>query len=243
LTALFAICLAFPLVRPRAWSQVILVMLAAANYALVFLSGSRGTLLTATGCALVLLVLARQMRGRWLVALTVPLVALAITAQFGSRETRAVERINLLLNPRANLADRTSGRSQLVATGWRMFVEHPLGVGTGGYAVTRATFADVQALWTTPAQKEAHAGWIKILAENGLPGLVLMVAYVLSFPVAGWRWRSRDSFMLGVLVTLSFGLGFVSTEYQSKGLWFLAAGVMVLFARDTVLMPRRSVAA
>ena len=30
------------------------------------------------------------------------------------------------------------------------------------------------------------------------------------------------------LVTLVFGLGFTTTEYQSKGLWFLAAGVMAL---------------
>ena len=74
----------------------------------------------------------------------------------------------------------------------------------------------------------AHAGWIKILAENGLPGISLMGAYLVSFVVAGWRSRHRDLLMLGLLVTLVFGLGFTTTEYQSKGLWFLAAGVMAL---------------
>src|SRR2546425_974945 len=243
LTALFAVCLAFPLARPRVRGQVILATLAVANYTLVFLSGSRGTLLTATACGLFLLVATRHMRRRWMVAVSVPLIALAITTQFSDLQTQAVDRINVLLDPHENLTDRRSGRSQLALAGWRMFLDRPLGVGTGGFAVTRADFTEAASLWTSEARKAAHAGWIKILAENGLPGLGLMGAYVLSFTVAGWRSRNRSLLMLGVLVTLAFGLGFVSTEYQSKGLWFLAAGVMVLLRPDSPVMRREPVAA
>ena len=225
LTALFSICLAFPFARSRRHAQLVLVLLATINYTLAFLSGSRGTLLTATGCGLFLLILMRRMRRGWIVVLAAGLVALAVTTQFTDLQTRAVKRINLLWDPQQRLVDRTSGRSALLIGGWNMFVEHPLGVGTGGYAVTRVSLPGA---WRPRATLIAHAGWIKILAENGLPGISLMGAYLVSFVVAGWRSRHRDLLMLGLLVTLVFGLGFTTTEYQSKGLWFLAAGVMAL---------------
>ena len=238
LTALFAISLAFPLARPGLRGQGILAILAAANYTLVFLSGSRGTLLTATGCGLVILILTQRMRRRWVVVLTAGLVVLAMTRQFNARQSGAVNRINLLLNPQQSLLNRTSGRSALLIDGWHMFLDHPLGVGTGGYGVTRVNSAGAGPRWEPSSQLAAHAGWIKILAENGLPGIALIGPFVLSFAVAGWRSRNRDLLMLGLLVTLAFGLGFVSTEYQNKGLWFLAAGVMVLLRPGSVLTRR-----
>jgi O-antigen ligase len=233
LTALCGISLAFPLARQWPRSQLILALLASASYTLVFLSGSRGALLTATGCGLVLLILTRRMRRRWLVALTVTLVAVAIATQFTDLQTKAVDRVTLLWDPQYSIHVRTSGRSDLVVSGWRMFREHPLGVGTGGFAQTQLDVASPGS--SSFRAQQAHAGWIKILAENGVPGIALMGAYVLSFAVAGWRSRSRDLFMLGLLVTLAFGLGFVSNEYQSKWMWFLAAGVMVLLRPGSVL--------
>jgi O-antigen ligase len=237
LTALCGISLAFPLSRLWSRGAVTLTLLASANYTLVFLSGSRGALLTATGCGLVLLVLTRRMRRRWLAALTAVFVAVAIATQFTDLQTRAVDRIHLLLDQRKSLDARTSGRFDLLASGWTIFLQHPLGVGTGGFPRTRTDLVPRgSSPFSAQHTMQAHAGWIKILVENGVPGIALMGAYVLSFAVAGWRSRRRDPFMLGLLVTLGFGLGFVSTEYQSKWLWFLAAGVMVLLRPGSVLM-------
>jgi len=222
-----AICLAFALARLERRAQVVLAVLASVNYTLVFLSGSRGTLLTATGCGLFLLVLTPRMRHGWLAVLSAALVALPITMQFSDLQTRAVKRIHLLFDPHQSLSSRTSGRSVLLESGWDLFLENPLGVGTGGFSVARVDLNLATGRlsgWRAQEEEAAHAGWIKILAENGLPGFALMGAYVLSFTVTGWRSRNRDLFMLGLLVTLSFGVGFASTEYQSKGLWFLAAG-------------------
>jgi len=213
-------------------------MLAAANYALVFLSASRGTLLTATACGLFLLVQAHRVRGGWLVALTAVLVAVALTSQFTDLQAHAVNRIRLLLNPQQSLVNRTSGRSDLLVSGWNIFLDHPLGVGTGGFAVSRVDLNLARGQlsgWRSQEKKDAHTGWIKVLAENGLPGIALMGAYVLSFAVTGWRSRNRDLFLLGLLVTWAFSLGFISTEYQSKGLWFLAAAVTVLLNPGSVL--------
>ncbi len=237
LTALFAICLAFALAPLQRRAAGVLAVLASANYNLVFLSGSRGTLLTASGCGLFLLVLTRRMRHRWLALLSAVLVALPITMQFSDLQARALQRIHLLLDPHQSLSGRTSGRSVLLESGWNLFAEHPLGIGTGGFSVARVNLnvaTGQLAGWRAQEEKAAHAGWIKILAENGLPGFLLMAAFVLSFTVAGWRSRDRDLFMLGLLVTLSFGLGFASTEYASKGLWFLAAGAMAIFGRGSV---------
>ena len=233
LTGLLGICLAFPLARAWVGGQVVLAMLASANYMLVFLSGSRGALLTASSCGFVLLILTRRMRARWLVAPSVALVAVFIASQFSDLQTRTIKKVNLLVDPRQSLDVRTSGRSELLADGWNIFREHPMGVGTGGYGETRVTLAGpTKHNW---GPRPAHAGWIKILAENGVPGVVLMGAYVVSFTVAGWRSRNRDLLMLGFLVTLVLGLAFVSTEFQAKGLWLLVAAVMVFLRPGSVV--------
>ena len=236
LTGLLGVCLAFPLARDWLYHQVVLAMLATANYTLVFLSGSRGALLTASGCGLILLFLTQGMRRRWLVGLSATVMTLAITTQFPDLQTRTVNRINLLVDSKQSLSARTSGRSELLVGGWTIFLEHPLGVGTGGFADTRVSLAEAGRSTLGPEWRlAAHAGWIKILAENGLPGIALMGAYVLSFTVAGWRSRNRDLFMLGLLVTLGLGLKLVSSEYAGRGPWFLAAGVMVLLRHGSVL--------
>jgi O-antigen ligase len=88
-------------------------------------------------------------------------------------------------------------------------------------------------------QMAAHAGWVKVISENGVPGALLMIAFVLSFAVAGWRrrrWRVR---VLGLMVTATMAIGFLTTEFQSKSLWFLGAGAMVLLTPDLQRRRRR----
>jgi hypothetical protein len=84
----------------------------------------------------------------------------------------------------------------------------------------------------------AHAGWVKTLAENGIPGMILLITFVSSFAVAGWHGRGWHLRVLGVTVTSVIGVGLLSTEFQSKSLWFLAAGAMVLLATTRPVRPR-----
>ena len=48
-------------------------------------------------------------------------------------------------------------------------------------------------------------------------------------------WGRRPRLMLGLLVTLGLGLKLISSEYSGRGLWFLAAGAMVLLRPGSVL--------
>jgi hypothetical protein len=40
---------------------------------------------------------------------------------------------------------------------------------------------------------------------------------------------------LGISVTLTLAVAFISTEFQGKGLWFLAAGALTLLNREHML--------
>ena len=117
--------------------------------------------------------------------------------------------------------------------GWYIFTEHPwVGVGTGGFSDASIGLPLYEGATTfRPEGRAAHAGWIKVLAENGLPGGALLLAYVVSFTLSGWRTRDRELRRLGVLTTAVLGLAFVTTEFQGKGLWLLAAGTTVLLQR------------
>jgi O-antigen ligase len=114
--------------------------------------------------------------------------------------------------------------------GWQMFIDNPLGVGTGGFG-TRFSSAEYK---LTSKDLQAHSAWIKTLAENGILGISVLAGFVGSFAKAGWRRRGEGHFPLGCLVTIAFVVAFLSTEFQGKGLWFLAAAVTSLFSYQSV---------
>lgn len=241
LTAIFAIALAFFAGRLRR-GRLPLALLAAVNVVWIFLSGSRGSLMIALVC---LSFIAMQMRksGTTLpIVLAALLIALGVASQFAERKDLAVRRYSRLLDTEHSLTSRTSGRSDLALGGWHMFQEHPLGIGTGGFANAwrntdlrqRERLSGFRPGVYTPA----HSGWIKVLTENGLPGVLVFAGFLLSFAVTGWRRRREGLFLLGLLVTLSLSVAFVADEFQGKGLWFLAAAAMTLL-RQTSNRTRR----
>src|SRR5205085_6576527 len=127
-----------------------------------------------------------------------------------------------------------SGRSDLGLGGYYIFLEHPLGVGTGGFAASWATLGARDRLSGFKQGEEfpAHSGWIKVLAENGLPGIVLLVLYTYSFLRGGLRAHDRRVRGLSLMVGVALGVAFLSTEFQGKGFWFVAAGATALLRRD-----------
>jgi len=238
LTALFAICMCFHLARKHGRGYITLILLAVVNFIWIFLSGSRGDLLIAICCLVFLTVRLQGVWQRSLVFVAAALLGLVISIQFAELRTSSLNRLDLLIDPaRGSLRQRTSGRSDLVLGGWYIFLDHPFGVGTGGFQNTWAGIGFVEGLsgYGQGVEKPAHSGWIKVLAENGIPGGLLLASYVLSFAVAGWRSHDRDRLALGLLTAAALSIAFISLEFTwGKGLWFLAAGATTLLHREQI---------
>jgi hypothetical protein len=230
LTALFAVCLAFPFAQAQRRHRVTLAVLGGVDLAWVFLSGSRGALLTGVPCVLFLLVVTRGIGWRTGLAAGAVALAVVVSSTFGDLQGAALRRLRLLTATEAALETRTSHRSVLVVGGWRLFTAQPFGVGTGGFAASWRGLGRQPGLpaWGRGSAKAAHAGWIKLLVENGVPGAALFGAFVLAFAATGLRRRQREWVALGLLVTGVLTAALATTEYQNKGLWFLAAGVTAL---------------
>src|SRR5205814_7522857 len=135
----------------------------------------------------------------------------AVMSQFTTLQDRSLSRLRLLVDPNQSLTTRTSGRFDLALGGWYIFKDHPLlGVGTGGFSVTRADLGPREGLSTWHSTFSAMSGWVKVATENGLPGLLLLGAYVFSFAVSGWRARNPVMLKLGLLVSAVLTVGWIS---------------------------------
>lgn len=236
LTGIFAICLGFLCGRPRLRSQIILLLLATVNLLWIFFSGSRGTLLIAVTSLAILAAAVRPLGRRAVFLGSGLLFAVAIATQFADLQALGQQRVGLLFDPDRPLVSRTSGRSDLMMAGWHIFLSHPLGVGTGGFSDAWADLGDLGGRLTferAGEETQAHSAWVKTLAENGVPGIVLLAAFVASFTLVGWRRSKRNPNLrlLGLLVTAALSVAFVSAQFQGKGVWFLAAAAMTLFRR------------
>jgi hypothetical protein len=231
-TAMFAISLGYHFAPPRVSTRLSLALLGSINSFWVFLSGSRGNVLVAGVCMVYLLCSRRSIAMVLVCSMSLVLLGVAMSSMFAEMQNNSVDRIEKLFDVERSSTSRTSGRSELVLAGWYMFLAHPFGVGTGGYAASRIGegYVDRGGMtgWRAEDRMQAHAGWIKTLAENGVPGVVLHLSFVFSFAIIGWRRRGERLFAVGLLVTCALSVAFVSTEFQSKGLWFLAAGGMVI---------------
>ena len=236
-TAVFAACLAIGFAANKR-EEFVLVALAAINVIWVFLSGSRGGLLIAATAMMFMLVAVRGSAKKVLYVASAVVVAMMISGWFAERQSEAITRFEKLWSSEETSDARTSGRSSLALGGWHIFLEHPLGVGTGGSELAWAKLGYVEGISNLKAGEEfsLHSGWIKVLAENGLPGILFFLAAVASFAVVGWR--SGDPFLrlLGLAVTWTLTVAFLSTEFQGKAFWFLAAGAMTLLNRRHMLI-------
>jgi hypothetical protein len=227
-TAVFAVCLAFRYTGSRPGRQVTLGSLAGANAMWAFLSGSRGGILIVSVGLLFILVSIKRATHRLIFVGAAVLIATIAVSAFDDMETSSLHRISKMLDPNQSATSRTSGRYDLAIAGWYMANQAPLGVGTGGFAPTWAALGFVPGLSNFKRGQEfqAHSAWIKVLSENGWPGLLLLTAYVGSFAFYGFKLRreAAGSLSLGLLVTTALTVAFLSTEFQGKAVWILVAG-------------------
>jgi O-antigen ligase len=250
LTALILQCLALSRRGLGERSRTAFLLLAATNAGWIFLSGSRGTSLTALVCLVFCFARSRRLWTLTGFVVTIIVVGTLTADVFQQREERSIYRLTKLFDPAYSLAGRTSGRSDLARAGLHLFLENPLtGVGTGSFSTYWFKLGDIRGLskygWGKEAQ--AHSGWVKTLAESGVPGIVLLVGFVLSFAILGWRQRASGGLSLGLLVTVALSVALLSTEFQNKGLWLMAAAVTLFLRRGRAEAgagspPRRHVA-
>jgi MFS family permease len=230
LTGLFAVCLGAAAGRPRRKGAVALTLLAVANVMWVVLSGSRGGMLVALVCVAFLAVTLKGGAVR-AAALAAGAVAVIAMATFFLDDTRyTLEKVDTLFDSTKSSSKRTDGHMDLAIGGWYVFLDHPLGVGTGGFA---PTWSELGSRANVPMFKygremQAHSAWVKTLAENGVLGFLCLAAYVSSFAFVGWRSGRAAAFRFGVFVTMAMAMAFLASEFAAKGLWLLAAGATVL---------------
>lgn len=240
LTAMFAVCLGFRFAPRKGNGQLLLALLALVNLVWIFLIASRGTLLVGLVCMVYLIFSMRSKVQKIGSIVFGTMLALFMMLSFTALNETAVHRINKLLDPEQSMTGRTSGRSDLAYGGLIIFQEHPFGVGTGGFTVAWAKMGFRESLsgYGYGASREAHAGWIKILAEDGFLGFLVLGAFTISFTVLGWQKRRSGLFSVGLFVTCVLSVAWVSTEFASRGLWFLAAGgTAILNMKGTAGLP------
>ena len=209
----------------------LLLPVAALNLAWIFLSGSRGTLLAALPPSIYLLWELPRASQRVLTMAALGASAVLCLILFPGFVGRTTKRIERLVDSRYSVANRTSGRVDLAQAGFRMFLDHPTGIGTGGFA------SAFQKLEGDPISfkgeyKQAHSGWVKVAVENGVPGLVLLTMYLGSFAWVTHRAKPRLR-RFGAMVTATLVLALISNEFQSKGLWLLAAAASVRLCTES----------
>jgi hypothetical protein len=232
---LVAACFAAAAAGRRRLRQLAILAMASVVLVCIFLSGSRGSLLIGIFCVGVMLLILPSTGMRVFAAVLGAVIAAVAVARFGDLEANTLHRIRKLLNREHevtssySLSERTNGRSDLVIGGIYIFRHHPMGVGTGGFKIAwRDLPAEAGVSFKEGREFSAHSGWIKVLAENGVFGITLLVAWVASFYLVTRRQRERIVRLLGMLTTGVLGLALLTTEFQSKPLWFLVSGVTAL---------------
>lgn len=229
LTGIFALCLAISSKTKKGKARLVLLMLFAINCCWVFLVGSRGGMLVSTACALFVLTSFKSRSKRVTFAAFAVIVVLAVVSAFPSLRDRSMGRIDKLFDEQYSAAQRTSSRSDFAIGAWRMFADNPMGIGTGGFKRGWAKLEHTDGLskGKLGVEKAAHSAWLKTLAENGIPGILVFTAFVFSFAYVGYKYRARGAFPLGLLVSVTLTSAFTSTQFQSKGIWFIVAAAIV----------------
>ncbi len=230
LTGLIAVCIGSAVTHKNRKGRPLLLSLAAINFAWIYLSGSRGTFLIGLCCLVFLFLSTRSLTLNTVLLAGLAAAALWISSSLVEQQIYALSRIERLFDTSYSLEDRTSGRSVIAQAGWNIFLENPLGVGTGGFQQQASDFEQFKG-----KEFQAHSAWIKTLAENGLPGVILLAAFLLLFTSQAFRSQDKNDRLLGLLVTTAFTIAFLSKEFQGKSLWLLSAGVIALVQKEDLL--------
>ena len=231
----------------------ILLLVASVTFGLVFLSASRGATIVALIPMAYLLIstlpfgvaqtaftnIGKQRLLALHLAIGVAILifgSLITVAIFPEFRNKTVSKFQIVLDTDRSLTERTNLRSVAASAGWDSFKEHPMGIGTGSFndSFVRLGIRNDRGEFLSLS---AHSAWTKVLTENGVFGIALLFAFVLSYAYSGFRARGADSKslrLLGVTIALVLGTGMLFTLFDNKGFWMVAAaGAVLLNTRRT----------
>ncbi|MGW6444081.1 O-antigen ligase family protein [Lentzea sp. NPDC055074] len=220
----------------RGWSRIVLLVLGAVLVAGAAATFSRGGGI-ALACALVWLIVRRALPVRAVVvtAAVAGVAALAFATTAQAELSRAFQEKSHIAGTNA---DTRMLRWQAAS---RMLADDPvLGVGPGGFRQQYAAAGNNAEIdEQTPV---AHNLFLEVAAELGVPGFVLLVAFVAVGFVASERalrrgtdWREAVAVQAGLIAVLVASI-FLSEQYYLP-LWSLVA-IAVAIERRSVEEPR-----
>ncbi len=229
LTGLFSICISYPFAIKLHKNRLILLFLAVINFAWIFLSASRGSLLVALIAGAFLFLSTRSITWKTIMIVIVVAAAVWVSASFAEQQIATVTRIQELFDPTLSPTKRTSKRSVIADAGWQIFQKNPMGIGTGSFESASAQTG------LLARDRPAHSAWVQVLAENGVLGILLMTLFVGSYALVGFRRHSEGKLLFALFITMILASAFIAKEFRGKSLWFLAAGGIVLLHPRAIL--------
>jgi hypothetical protein len=174
--------------------------------------------------------------GRRAVVGLVALAALVGVASLGFPSVRH----DLVGHGRSGANAITSGRANLVSQGVRIALRHPVeGVGVGGFKKAYAARTGLRGV--DPKKAASHTTPVTVAAEEGFPGLLLLLWLVAAALAAtllglGRGFTSRVSLAVGLLlVAIAVHSLFYNAFFEDPMMWALL-GLAALAAR----VPRKS---
>jgi len=95
---------------------------------------------------------------------------------------------------RSNAETSVQSRQEILATSMKAAREFmPLGAGVGTFQRVYALYEDHDRLDPTTYVNHAHNDYVEIAMETGIPGLIVLVVFLLWWGRAAWRvWRPGD---------------------------------------------------
>lgn len=206
--------------------RFILFILSLGNLILLTFTGSRGALLT--GIVSLYFMLTKKTNalklifwaliGYYILSMSAPLLE--------NVDSSIARKIYVLFNDDASVSQKTNDRSDIALIGYQMFLENPLGVGTGNFSYTfkkftMYSFSDLSISQTT---KQSHSAFIKIMAENGIFGILLFLLFISTY----YYNKKNPIYKNGIYFILAALATFLSSEFQHKPIWFVGAIVAYL---------------
>jgi len=228
LTGLFAICISYPYAIKYQKNRLVLLVLAVVNFAWIFLSASRGSLLIALLAGTFLFLSTRSITWKTVMVVIAMAVGIWISFTFAEQQLVTITRIEDLFDPNLSESRRTSRRSDITEVGWQLFLENPMGIGTGSFEEESTSTGLLR------THRPAHSAWIQVLAENGILGILFLALFVGSYALVGFRKHQEGKLLFALFITFVLASAFVVKEFRGKSLWFLAAAGIVLLRPEVI---------
>ena len=202
-------------------------------------TGSRGGFVAGLVGAAAMLALGRGHRAGLVVLL---LCVIGAAAAWFSVDTAAWERVSDISG-----GGTGTGRSELWATAWQMWQDHPLvGVGLEAFRDNASSYVRELgpiefASFLVEQPKVVHNTYLQLLAETGILGLALYLVVIFSSIRLAWRaallferigdlsMATLSRAVIGALVAMLAGITFISAA-SDRRLWILLALGPALFA-------------